>query len=171
MVPRVRALEASPAQRLQHKLGLSLHCVAALAQAMSIVAWWLPRQMAGQSSAQVAAQIAHQGNSLPGWGLLGLLLCTIQVAVLFSLWSVVDWSSLRIISFISLMVGMIYAFLFAVGLLAPRGRIMAALELADLSPTLVRTACLILLLLHGSLAWWAARSCSKWQQQVRKVWG
>jgi hypothetical protein len=185
--PRVRGLEASPSQRLQHQLGLSMHCAAALVQAMPMVVWWLLRQVTGQpvgsqqfgaqqagqvgQVGQVASQVVAQVPELPVWGWLCLVVCATQFVMLFALWSVVDWSSLRIISCVSLMVGMLYAFLFAVGLLAPRGGIFLALDLADHSRVLVPMVCLVVLMLHGGLAWWAARHCSQWQQQVRTVWG
>lgn len=166
--PQVRGLEASSSQRLQHKLGLSMHCVAALVQAMPVIVWWLLRQVTGQ---QVGSQhVAGQVPELPVWGWLCLVVCTTQFLMLFALWSVVDWSSLRIISGVSLMVGMLYAFLFAVGLLAPRGGIFLRLDLAEHSRVFVPMVCLIVLTLHGGLAWWAARRCSQWQQQVRKAW-
>lgn len=154
----LRGLETSAAQRRCHQLILSMHCIVALVQVMPLVSWWLTRQVSGR------------GHDLAVWGSMTLAIAAVQFGYLVALCGVIDWSALRIISWLSLMVGMLYAFLLAVVMLAPRGALMGMLELVDTSQWVVASVCLILVLIHGVLAWWAARDCSRWRAEVRRTW-
>ena len=110
-------------------------------------------------------------ETLHHWVYLLLLAGIVQAAYSIYLWQLPDFSSLWVITLLSLAVATVHAFLLAIRILADENHSIIAslqLNLETLSPGKQAGWCLVILILFGSYCFFAGRTALKWQQRFRK---
>ena len=104
------------------------------------------------------------------WVYLLLLAGFIQLAYSLYLWQLPDFSSLWVVSLVSLAVATLHAFLLAIRILADENHSIIAglqLNLETLSPGKQAGWCMVVLILFGSYCYFAGRTAQRWQQRFR----
>ena len=113
----------------------------------------------------------EEPERLNHWVYLLLLAGFIQLSYSVYLWQLPDFSSLWVVSLVSLAVATLHAFLLAIRILADENHSIITglqLNLETLSPGKQAGWCMVVLILFGSYCYFAGRTALKWQQRFRK---
>ena len=105
------------------------------------------------------------------WVYLLLLAGIIQLAYSIYLWQLPDFSSLWVVTLVSLTVATLHAFLLAIRVLADENHAIIAglqLNLETLSPGKQAGWCMVVLILFGSYCYFSGKTALKWQQRFQK---